>query len=176
MTLCGIGGCGRAHYSRGWCEAHYARWRRSGVVDPATVGAPNWARPAVSCTKERCDRAHYAKGFCEVHYKRWQKHGDPDVLASSAPINRRTKSEHHNWFGDDVGYRGAHHRITREMGPAASHSCRQCGETAMDWAYDHTDPDEQVDSEGRVFSPDPDRYMAMCRKCHSAFDRGCTAS
>lgn len=30
MTPCSIEGCHRPHYGKGWCEAHYARWRRHG--------------------------------------------------------------------------------------------------------------------------------------------------
>lgn len=34
MVSCSISGCGRPVKSRGWCTAHYERWRRTG--DPET--------------------------------------------------------------------------------------------------------------------------------------------
>lgn len=29
---CGVPGCDRAHYGRGWCQPHYRRWKRTGDV------------------------------------------------------------------------------------------------------------------------------------------------
>lgn len=28
--ICGVAGCGKPHHSKGWCAAHYARWRSHG--------------------------------------------------------------------------------------------------------------------------------------------------
>ena len=28
--ICSIEGCGKRHYARGWCDAHYRRWKRNG--------------------------------------------------------------------------------------------------------------------------------------------------
>lgn len=36
--MCSIEGCSRIHYGRGWCAAHYVRWRRHG--DPLGGGTP----------------------------------------------------------------------------------------------------------------------------------------
>lgn len=30
MAICSIEGCNKPHLARGWCEAHYNRWRRNG--------------------------------------------------------------------------------------------------------------------------------------------------
>lgn len=174
MRECGLAGCARKHYSRGLCEAHYARQRRSGATGAAEV--KNRSVAGKRCRLDACMAEHYAKDLCQVHYVRWRKHGDPNVVGSSAPIRRRTRTEHHNWSGEDIGYRGVHHRVTRELGLASAHSCRHCGASAADWAYDHADLNEQVDGRGRVYSTDPDRYMPLCRRCHSAFDRGCAAA
>lgn len=38
--LCDIEGCDKPHYSRGWCMAHYGRWRRNG--DPMGGRATNF--------------------------------------------------------------------------------------------------------------------------------------
>lgn len=36
-ATCGVDGCTRPMNSRGWCIAHYSRWKRSGDVGPAEV-------------------------------------------------------------------------------------------------------------------------------------------
>ena len=33
QRICSIDGCSRALYARGWCSAHYRRWRRRGTTD-----------------------------------------------------------------------------------------------------------------------------------------------
>lgn len=33
--ICSVDGCGRERYARGWCHAHYQRWRRLGDVLPS---------------------------------------------------------------------------------------------------------------------------------------------
>lgn len=41
MTSCTIDGCDKPHYGRGWCSAHYQRWRRHG--DPVGGRTPQGA-------------------------------------------------------------------------------------------------------------------------------------
>lgn len=71
--LCSIEGCGKPVQARGWCNTHYARWRRQG--DPHTVLGNG--RPDPLCTLDKCDNPHYARGWCRKHYQRWRNHGDP---------------------------------------------------------------------------------------------------
>ena len=39
---CSINGCGKVHFGRGWCKAHYSRWRNHGdpLAGKAFEGAP----------------------------------------------------------------------------------------------------------------------------------------
>lgn len=78
---CTIDGCDNGHYARGWCEAHYFRWRKRG--DPAAtepvLGRPN--NP--TCQIEGCDRRYHGKGFCQAHLRRVRLYGDP--LATTRP-------------------------------------------------------------------------------------------
>lgn len=69
---CSIDGCDTKARARGWCAAHWRRWRLYG--DPLG-SAPSTSMRA--CAVEGCDRAHVARGLCGLHYSRWQKHGDP---------------------------------------------------------------------------------------------------
>lgn len=68
---CAIEGCGALAKTRGWCGAHYQRWRRFG--DPAF--APPESRK--SCRIEGCDGVTNARELCGRHYYRWKRYGDP---------------------------------------------------------------------------------------------------
>lgn len=41
--VCSVAGCGRPVVGRGWCQAHYGRWQRSGDVQ-ADVPIREWTR------------------------------------------------------------------------------------------------------------------------------------
>lgn len=41
--ICSIEGCNKRHYARGWCEAHYTRWRK---YDDPLGGSTAWGEPA----------------------------------------------------------------------------------------------------------------------------------
>ena len=68
--LCAVSGCGKRATSKGWCQAHYARWRRNG--DPE--GGRNTPD---RCAIEGCDGPVNSRGWCNAHYIRWRKHGSP---------------------------------------------------------------------------------------------------
>lgn len=67
---CAIDTCTGDVVARGWCEAHYRRWRRH--------GNPLAGRHVhTGCRIEGCPNPHSAKGMCAMHYERWHRHGDP---------------------------------------------------------------------------------------------------
>ena len=72
MRLCSIEGCNKKHHGKGWCEAHYSRWRRNG--DP--LGGLNYGEglkfirsiaATASCVFWPYARA--ASGYGVVRYK-----------------------------------------------------------------------------------------------------------
>jgi hypothetical protein len=71
--------------------------------------------------------------------------------------------------GEGAAYSTVHSRLSKYLGRAAGHQC-SCGRPAVDWAYDHGDPDERLNPEGQPYSPDPSHYRPMCRGCHTRFD------
>lgn len=75
-ATCAVDGCGRSgKIRRGWCEAHYRRWRVHG--DP-TVGGPVQPRnPDAECLIDDCGRPVVGRGWCNVHYRRWKRQGSP---------------------------------------------------------------------------------------------------
>lgn len=71
----------------------------------------------------------------------------------------------------DIGYEAAHRRVYRIHGRAIEHPCFYCGLPALQWAYDHDDPDEMVNKRGNRYSANPEHYKPLCFNCHSYLDR-----
>lgn len=72
---CSVDGCGRQAKSRGWCHAHYQRWRRTGEVEDEVPLGRRRSHPV--CGVPECDRDTYAKDLCNTHYRRLLATGDP---------------------------------------------------------------------------------------------------
>lgn len=95
------------------------------------------------------------------------------VRATSVPAPTRGE-ESPAWKGDDVGYRGMHHRLHNLRGTPTE--CGHCGSTeasGYEWALDwHRSPAVRVEAtNGRSYSTDLDDYVRLCVPCHRAFDR-----
>lgn len=73
--LCSIDGCGRPVRNRGWCNAHYLRWRRHG--GPLAGGASRAEATGAPCSVDGCGKPTVARGWCTSHWTRWSRHGDP---------------------------------------------------------------------------------------------------
>lgn len=83
--LCTIPECGKKTKTRGWCDMHYARWRKHG--DPERVAWTVHKRPADGqCTIAGCDRDYYNSGVCTGHYSRRKRNG---ANASESPLEDR---------------------------------------------------------------------------------------
>ena len=72
-TTCSIEGCERAKLARGWCRAHYNRWKRHG--DP--LGGAAERSTGRVCEVPGCGGKHEGRGYCAPHYNRYMAHGDP---------------------------------------------------------------------------------------------------
>lgn len=72
---CSIDGCNRPAWSRGWCPAHYSRWRTKGDAGPA--GFRRRGDGTERCSFPNCGRPHLSLGFCGGHY---QQHSEGRTL------------------------------------------------------------------------------------------------
>lgn len=96
--ICSIEGCGKPATKRGWCDTHYARFRRTG----SPVGSTK--KPLVSsfkCEIEGCGNSVRTGGLCTAHYKRNIRHGDPLAGRTSNGASREWLLRHVNYDGDD---------------------------------------------------------------------------
>lgn len=70
---CTIDGCGKRHVARGWCTAHYQRWKKYG--DPNVSVRVD--KQSGVCAVDGCEETRTLREWCRRHYLRWQHHGDP---------------------------------------------------------------------------------------------------
>lgn len=152
---------------RGYCYAHYRRWKLGQDMEKPVQGRTKYAE---KCS--HCDRKAKMCGYCTAHYRRFRRGLDMDT-----PIRARKATpgvcgyddcgrpsyghsglcqQHANQqrqglplkkirirtIFDEVKLGGAHQRVRRLWGDAAQYSCIECGNRARDWAYDGTDPNE----------------------------------
>lgn len=66
---CTVPGCGRQHFSRGYCRAHKARWDRNGEVFPEIPIEPPPSKDAKLCSVDGCDEVAHSRGMCAYHYQ-----------------------------------------------------------------------------------------------------------
>jgi len=80
---CAVRECTRDAYCKGYCEAHYKRWRTNG--DPGSAEIQSRGRKG--CSAEGCENPHSCRGYCEKHYRRFREKGVVDD-ASFQPYAR----------------------------------------------------------------------------------------
>lgn len=73
--VCSVTACPRDAWARGFCRAHYQRWRTTGDAGHTPV-RPLQARDG-RCSVEGCERPRKTAGYCGAHYWRLRMHGDP---------------------------------------------------------------------------------------------------
>lgn len=122
-----------------------------------------------ACAVETCPRPACIRDLCDAHYTRWLKRGDtmPDKPLEPSWGRGRKPDERPT-------YAAAHKRIRKILGRASQHECYRCGNRAREWAYDHSDPNEQrgsVQGYAVAYSLDPDYYVPLCIDCHRALDQ-----
>lgn len=112
-------------------------------------------------------------GYCKVCLVAWQKvryRNLRDIPLDDSDLRLRRTDEHPRWCEVGVSYGTLHQRLRAIRGPASARQCAHCQDSAIDWAYDHTDPNEQLDPRGCAYSTDLNRYFPLCKSCHKRYD------
>ena len=109
--VCAIDDCEKPVLARGWCNAHYRRWRSHG--DPLKMVIVRHT----GCSVEGCDRPHYMKTYCLMHHRRVEMNGDPGGVESQ--LQSREGSCEVDGCQEDVWAKGmcvAHYGLKRRNG------------------------------------------------------------
>lgn len=97
MKLCSIEGCGKPAKGRGWCGAHWWRWKNYG--DPEALKPP--VTKSEFCCVEGCEEPpNGKKGMCNAHYLRQYRHGDPNIILRAA------NGTVEQWVQEHLSYEG----------------------------------------------------------------------
>lgn len=72
---CAVDECERPAVTRGWCQPHYMRWRRTG--EPGAGRIAEFMSRDGKCSIEDCEGGVYARGWCIHHYENNRLRGDP---------------------------------------------------------------------------------------------------
>jgi hypothetical protein len=127
--ICSIEGCGKPAYTRGWCAAHYFRFRRHG--DP--LGGRMWLRESI-CAAEGCVQPILARGWCVTHYSRFRRHGDP--LGGGPYITFDGRRKHPLWGIWHMMISRCHYEDNESFHRYGGRGIQVCAEWRNDfWAF-----------------------------------------
>ena len=83
---CTIEGCDRSFYARGYCNTHFSKFKRTGVL----VNLP--PREPLYCSKIGCKEKHSAKGLCQKHYREFKVERNP-MIYKNVEIRRQDRTK-----------------------------------------------------------------------------------
>ena len=154
---CSVEGCQKTHFAKSFCNNHYQRYLQTGAPQPAD-------KVQKFCT-EHPDRPVRAADKCVRCYSNWYYYHGHELGPSSGADRRK----------DVCLYEAAHGRVRRDKGHPTQYTCVRCPAQATEWALLAEASQILVQPEGKrmagsLYSPNPDDYVPMCRKCHSAYD------
>jgi len=81
--FCTIEACGRKHKARGYCNVHYAQYKRGGPITPDIKTRDRNTPP--QCVEHNCSSPVKSKGYCQMHYVRIVRYGSTDCPERTKP-------------------------------------------------------------------------------------------
>lgn len=106
------------------------------------------------------------KGLYSVEYLEKLRKAHTGKKQSFETIEKRVSkfrgSKHKLWKGNDVGYRGLHYWVKRELGtPAYCAYCNDNSKNTYHWA-----------NISHAYKRELSDWVRLCVNCHSKYDRG----
>jgi len=166
QASCAVPGCTRKVLARGWCSAHWQRWKRNGEPGSAEI-----ATAIRRCVAPGCDEPNYGRGYCRPHWRRWKKYGDPlttpvrpsaqgcAVEGCEDPHSARgyCASHYARWkrTGDPGAAFTVRRRTLRARDAQGRKQCRDCDEWFPEAAFHRN-------------ASASDGLVAECKDCHWA--------
>lgn len=86
--ICGITNCGREHYAKGYCKAHYCRnWVKGNAFSEVPIGPCRKSKIDRLCKLPGCGKPHFARNLCQCHYNivRFGQSAKGDQRSCSVP-------------------------------------------------------------------------------------------
>ena len=71
--LCSVEDCSSAHTARGFCHAHYKRFKKHGSPTAGGPFRPRRRKYPRICAAPECRNPSHTLGYCHAHYARHQK-------------------------------------------------------------------------------------------------------
>lgn len=93
---CTVPGCTRPHKARGYCQTHYAQWKRGVEIMP--VIRTRDRNPPELCTEPGCSSPVQAKGLCQMHYARLLRYGHTTYRDRKKPPKTCSVDGCDNWL------------------------------------------------------------------------------
>lgn len=76
IKICYIASCNMPTVARGYCGAHYKKFKKYG--DPLTNHIK--VRSSALCEITDCDGVVHYRNWCKKHYTRWKRYGDTSIV------------------------------------------------------------------------------------------------
>lgn len=110
--LCEVDGCNKKFLARGYCGAHYARWRNGNLAEEVPVGKLALKGHKV-CLVEGCEKRAQVRGDCRAHsIRRERNNGDP---MAHIPLRSAERLVPGQWRARPATSKGKPHYTTLEM-------------------------------------------------------------
>lgn len=146
--ICSVDGCAFPHAAKGYCDRHYASFRRYG--DPLEAKSRRF-----NCSVAGCPRRHYGLGLCQLHHRR-SKLG----IAADMPVKRPTE----RFPNGDTTCNTCLQRKARAEFPASGRAnCKDCLRRAARERY-YATRDERIKSVRRWQQENAERVNELRRE------------
>jgi hypothetical protein len=169
--MCSIEGCGKPLEAKGYCKAHYRKFKLYG--DPL---AGRTKRPSGLCEVEGCAEQARRWGLCSSHSRALRTHGDPTVRVRRVRGTGTIRADGYVTIGarhplaDKRGLVYLHRMVLYDAIGPGPHRCHWCGKKVRWLIGMGPAADGALNVDHLDFNPsnnDPSNLVPACNFCNS---------